>query len=111
MAPIVENKPCDQWRRKFAKSGGAILLERKYFYGKILKSNGAKSLENIILSFPNDIIWIAGDFNLPDIDWNISCIAGSNYPLKINELFLDFTNTFGFSQLVNFPTRYNNILA
>ena len=23
-----------QWRRKFAKSGGAILLERKYFYGK-----------------------------------------------------------------------------
>ena len=69
-----------------------------------------RSLENIILSFPNDIIWIAGDFNLPDIDWNISCIAGSNYPLKINELSLDFTNTFGFSQLVNFPTRYNNIL-
>ena len=25
-----------QWRRKFAKSGGAILLERKYFYGKKL---------------------------------------------------------------------------
>ena len=25
-----------QWRRKFAKSGGAILLKRKYFYGKKL---------------------------------------------------------------------------
>ena len=29
-----------RWRRKFAKSGGAILLERKYFYGKKLKSYG-----------------------------------------------------------------------
>ena len=29
-----------QWRRKFAKSGGAILLKRKYFYGKKLKSYG-----------------------------------------------------------------------
>ena len=30
-----------QWRRKFAKSGGAILLKRKYFYSKKLKSYGA----------------------------------------------------------------------
>ena len=30
-----------QWRRKFAESGGAILLERKYFYGKKLKCYGA----------------------------------------------------------------------
>ena len=30
-----------QWQRKFAKSGGAILRERKYFYGKKLKSYGA----------------------------------------------------------------------
>ena len=69
-----------------------------------------RSLENIILSFLNDIVWIAEDFNLPDIDWNISCIAGNNYPLKINEFFLDFTNTFGISQLVDFPARYNNTL-
>ena len=30
-----------QWRRKFGESGGAILLKRKYFYGKKLKSYGA----------------------------------------------------------------------
>ena len=30
-----------QWRRKFAKSGGAILLVRKYLYCKNLKSYGA----------------------------------------------------------------------
>ena len=29
-----------QWRRKFTKSGGTIFLERKYFYGKKLKSYG-----------------------------------------------------------------------
>ena len=59
-----------------------------------------RSLENIILSFPNDIIWIAGDFNLLDIldiDWNIFCIVGNNFSMKINELFLDFINTFGLS--------------
>ena len=29
-----------QGRRKFAKSGGAIISERKYFYGKKLTSYG-----------------------------------------------------------------------
>ena len=44
-----------------------------------------RSLENIIIPFSNDIIWIAGDLNIPDIDWNNSCVAGNNYPLKLNE--------------------------
>ena len=30
-----------QWQRKFAKSGGAIFLERKCFYDKKLKFYGA----------------------------------------------------------------------
>ena len=29
-----------------------------------------KSLEKIILSTPHDGIWITGDLNLPDINWN-----------------------------------------
>ena len=32
---------CMQWWRKFAESGGAILLERNYFHGKKLKFYGA----------------------------------------------------------------------
>ena len=68
------------------------------------------TLESIILSFPNDIIWIAGDFNLPDINWTDSNIIGTNYPLSINSTFLDLVNTFGLTQIVDFPTRISNTL-
>ena len=37
----LQPKETYQWQRKFAKSGGAILLGKKYFYGKKLKSYGA----------------------------------------------------------------------
>ena len=68
------------------------------------------TLESIILSSPNDIIWIAGDFNLPDINWTDSNIIGSNYPLSVNSTFLDFVNTFGLTQTVDFQTRLSNTL-
>ena len=67
-------------------------------------------LENLILSYPNDIIWIAGDLNLPDINWANFDTDGNSYPLPLNNMFLDFVSTFGLSQIVNFPTRQNNIL-
>ena len=53
---------------------------------------------------------IAGDFNLPDINWTDSNIIGSNYPLSVNSTFLDFVNTFGLTQTVDFPTRLSNTL-
>ena len=68
------------------------------------------TLESIILSSPNDIIWIAGNFNLPDINWTDSNIVGTNYPLSVNSTFLDFVNTFGLTQIVGFPTRLSNTL-
>ena len=64
----------------------------------------------MILSSPNDIIWIAGNFNLPDINWTDSNIIGTNYPLSVNSTFLDFVNTFRLTQIVDFPTRLSNTL-
>jgi len=68
------------------------------------------SLESIVLSYPHDILWIAGDLNLPDINWTDSNIAGNNYPLPLNAAFLNFVNTFGLTQVVDFPTRQSNTL-
>ena len=68
------------------------------------------SLEDLILQYPNDAIWLAGNFNLPDIDWNNYSITGNNYPLPMNESFLDFSNKFGLLQIVTLPTRGNNII-
>ena len=38
-------------------------------------------------TYPRHILWIAGDLNLPDINWTDSSIAGNNYPLRIKKVF------------------------
>ena len=53
---------------------------------------------------------IGGDFNLPDIDWINSEVAGNQYPLFINNLFLDMSHGLCFNQIVDKPTRGNSIL-
>ena len=70
------------------------------------------SLESIVLSYPHDILWIAGDLNLPGINWTDSNIAGNNYPLPLNTVFLNFVNTFRLThdQIVDFLTRQSNTL-
>ena len=55
-------------------------------------------------------IWIAGDANLPDIDWNTDTITGNRYPKEINENFLQMKNNTGLEQVITFPTRDDNIL-
>ena len=49
---------------------------------------------------------IAGDFNVPDINW--SYYSGPN--TAIYDTFLNFVNNYGFYQYVQKPTRHNNIL-
>ena len=60
--------------------------------------------------FKDHIIWLGGDTNLPDIDWNTDTITGHNYLVSINKAYIDTFNHIGCEQMVNFPTRVNNIL-
>ena len=53
---------------------------------------------------------MAGDVNLPDINWQDNCIEGHQYSLNTNNVFLEFLNNNGLSQIVNTPTRGFNIL-
>ena len=55
-------------------------------------------------------LWIAGDANLPDIDWEANTIVGHNYTARTNQIFLDTIADIGSEQAVTFPTRGNNIL-
>ena len=48
---------------------------------------------------------IVGDLNLPQIKWNSHCCPIDH----INKKIFDFVLTHGYSQLVDFPTRGNNI--
>ena len=54
--------------------------------------------------------WIAGDFNLPDIDWKSMSVATSIYPTRLNKFLLDTILELDLEQVVNFPTRQDIIL-
>jgi Endonuclease-reverse transcriptase len=49
---------------------------------------------------------ILGDFNLPEMDWLHYCSPDINMYAE----FLNFVNAYGLHQLVNMPTRGDNIL-
>ena len=61
--------------------------------------------------FRNSLFWLAGDFNIPDIDWTTHKIADVHtYSEPINQLFLDLAYDHGLHQTVRHPTRGDNIL-
>jgi len=58
----------------------------------------------------NSPIWIGGDINLPDIEWESNAIKKHQYLYKINETFIQMMYDCHLDQIVNFPTRGKNIL-
>ena len=64
----------------------------------------------IVKRYPNSLIFCAGDFNLPDIDWTNNSIVNHQYPLDINQFILTMASECYFTQLVNFPTHRESIL-
>ena len=67
-------------------------------------------LDHIIRANPNDTVWLTGDINFSNIDWVSSSIIGSSYPIPLCEEILDLINMHSLTQIVDFPTRNNNIL-
>ena len=55
-------------------------------------------------------LWLCGDFNLPDICWQTHSITGHQYPKDLNQRYLDMMHNCGLSQMVDEPTREQNIL-
>ena len=54
---------------------------------------------------------LCGDFNVPDISWqNYSIDDNPQYGLPVNEAMLDLVERFHLEQLVQVPTRLDNIL-
>ncbi|XP_072164906.1 uncharacterized protein [Diadema setosum] len=59
------------------------------------------SLEKIDFS-KNPTIWLGGDFNIPDIDWDSMCRKSANactYPRDISTSLLDIINDFSLHQM------------
>ena len=63
----------------------------------------------IVRRYPNSFIFCVGDLNLPDIDWTSNSIINYQYPLDISRFILTTAAECYFTQLVNIPTRGENI--
>ena len=55
-------------------------------------------------------LWIAGDFNLPQVDWINGKILSGNPNAKASSATIDLANDLFLTQIVDMPTRKNNIL-
>ena len=60
--------------------------------------------------FKKSVFWVGGDFNLPDINWGKGEISGHRNLKEINQTFLDTFSDTGLRQIVDEPTRGENIL-
>ena len=47
-------------------------------------------LEKLLNEYPDVPIWIAGDLNLPNINWDNNSVEGNSYHLSLYNIFLDF---------------------
>ena len=67
-------------------------------------------ISNVISKNKKAIYFIGGDFNLPDINWQEEKIVGRQYPIDLNETFLETSQDLGLSQIISKSTRGNSIL-
>ena len=58
----------------------------------------------------SSVLWLSGDFNLPDINLEANNITGSQNSKEINETYMEIIAENFLEQMVNFPTRGTNIL-
>ena len=67
-------------------------------------------VEDIHTQHRNAVLWLGGDLNLPDINWETHAIEGNQNPNATNARFMDMVQNCGLQQIVNFPTRQKNCL-
>ena len=60
--------------------------------------------------YPGSVIWISGDANLPDIEWETMSITGHQNPVPVNSQFMNTVMDVASEQIVDFPTRGENLL-
>ena len=53
-------------------------------------------LEGIIRNNRDSPIWIVGDMNLPNVNWNLNTVDGGTYPILLSKLYLRLTSRLWF---------------
>ena len=64
-----------------------------------------EALSHIAETSPSAKVWIGGDFNLADIDWEDSSAASCDQNSKISNQLLDIMHDHSLTQIIDKPTR------
>ena len=63
------------------------------------------NIKNVAQQHKKSVLWIGGDFNLPDIDWDNYVVTGHRNTQSVNDgIFTTIFET-GLEKIVTFPTR------
>jgi hypothetical protein len=69
-----------------------------------------RTISSLSTLYRDSTIWIGGDANLPDIEWDTTSIKGNRYAIPINNTIINTMFDAGCEQVVNFATRAVNTL-
>jgi exonuclease III len=69
-----------------------------------------RTISSLSALYRDSTIWIGGDANLPDIEWDTTSIKGNRYTIPINNTIINTMFDAGCEQVVNFATRAVNTL-
>ena len=86
-----------------------VSVYRPPYNDLVYMENLIDSINCIVDKYKNSTIWVAGDLNLPNVNWSDHTIKGSNYLLALCNAFLDLLTHHGFMQ-INLQSTRNNII-
>ena len=72
--------------------------------------NTVEELTKLRTDHPKCDFWIAGDFNLPDVNWKSLSTTSHQNPQCMSQEYINIPSHCGVEQIVNMPTRGENIL-
>ncbi|CAG2208939.1 unnamed protein product [Mytilus edulis] len=111
----VENSENDcelQWAEIQTKTKSVII--GSYYRPPNASIDALHNLKTSVLNVSENSkdkpIILAGDFNLPHIDWNNNTVKSGKPQVKHHQELLEFIEEFGMEQLQLKPSRENNIL-
>ena len=70
----------------------------------------SNSLNQLMSLTKDPVIWLAGDCNAPNINWQVPSVLSGSSNFNSHQLLIDILQHHGLSQLVTEPTHLNNIL-
>ena len=73
-----------------------VSVYRSPYNDLVCMENLIDSSNCIVDKYKNSTIWVAGDLNLPNVNWLDHTINGSNYSLALCNAFLDLLTCHGF---------------